>query len=142
MSELLSALEEISRRFRDAFQQTDFSDVDLNRREFPKNCCHHAVKLLGLHFFENDYGIWQRASGEREKSPGGHLWLVRDSIVVDITADQFADGPGREIVSTNSLWHQQWTWKLLPQAENYYAEVRSSHIYGPLYQRIVSNLDS
>lgn len=42
------------------------------------------------------------------KSSASHAWLQRDQHVVDITADQLADGPCPVVVAENPKWHRSF----------------------------------
>ena len=41
-------LRSLATSFHDAMERTDFSDTGLNLKNFPRECCHHASKLLGI----------------------------------------------------------------------------------------------
>jgi hypothetical protein len=72
-------------------------------RQFPTGACDEASHLLGailakrgqsgfsLVVCRGDYGV--------------HVWLQRQELSVDITADQFPDAPDDVIVALNSDWH-------------------------------------
>jgi hypothetical protein len=39
-----------------------------------------------------------------------HAWLHRDGLIIDITADQFEDGPGAVLIVEDSTWHDAFDW--------------------------------
>ena len=77
------------------------------RRNFPKDCCHHAAALLRLYLFDQGLGLFDKAEGRR---PDGreHVWVRQNDIVIDITADQFDEGQAKVIVTRHSPWHAAW----------------------------------
>ena len=103
----LGAIRNAATRFRSAIEATDFSGYDLNLYKFPKDCCHHAAALLRLYLFDQDLGLFDKAEGQR---PDGrqHVWLRREDILIDITADQFDEGEAKVIVTRHSPWHAAW----------------------------------
>ena len=83
-----------------------------NLKQFPKDCCDHASRLLLLHFEDNGVNVngfeWIVADLTGDDLQR-HVWLESNGIIVDITADQFA---GRYpiklepvIVARHSVWH-------------------------------------
>lgn len=86
----------------------DFSD-DGNLEGFPKECCHHAAKLLGIRLQGLGYSGFcvihahHEADVRRE-----HAWLCSQDLIIDITADQFGDDIPAVIVTRDSAWHRQW----------------------------------
>ena len=78
--------------------------------KFPVGACGDAALLLGAYLADNQIGGFQYICGERGSHADGtwtsHAWLARRDLIVDITADQFSDGPGPIVVAKKSLWHE------------------------------------
>lgn len=77
---------------------------------FPRGACGDTTLVLGALLMDAGFDGFEYTSGERGSQEDGtyssHAWLQRSDLVVDITADQFVDGPGAIIVVENSAWHQ------------------------------------
>lgn len=102
-------IRQIASAFRAAIESTP---LELRRplmESFPVGACGVSSALLGAYFEEKDVLGFQWICGVRETSDPGrwetHAWLQRDTLVVDITADQFSDAPDRVIVDDPSEWH-------------------------------------
>jgi hypothetical protein len=76
--------------------------------EFPRECCHHGVKLLALHFSGLGLTGLVQASGERRRTGKCHVWLEHRGVIFDITADQFGKSYRPVIVTRRSRWHEAW----------------------------------
>lgn len=67
--------------------------------------------MLAEYFRTQGFDRFEVVSGERRKGKGplrrwtSHAWLEGYGLVVDITADQFADVSTKVIVVTGSAWH-------------------------------------
>jgi hypothetical protein len=133
--------------FRRAIEQTDFSDTTLNLANFPRQCCHHACKLLWIYLYENGItGLTQVVGKGPENATDQHLWLDRDGLFIDITADQFTGIDDKVIVCRDSNWHSQLNPRPStggPQNEpdSYYARMKSFYeSNGGIYSRILQNV--
>jgi len=85
---------------------------------FPGGTCGDTSLVLGAFLADAGFGGFEYVSGEGERREEdgicpSHAWLQRDQLVVDITADQFADGPGPVVVAENPEWHHRFRvmWK-------------------------------
>lgn len=74
--------------------------------DFPRGCCGDTCYLLATYLSRLGLGCFRYVNGWRNGF--SHGWLVQDEVIIDITADQFEDGPGRVIVSNDSAWHQHF----------------------------------
>lgn len=92
-------------RFRKALEHGGSRWVGFAR--FPLGACGDASELLGQYLADSGLGEWTYVSGMRDGST--HAWIERDGVVVDITADQFADVTSPCIVTRSSQWHERWT---------------------------------
>ncbi|WP_052707727.1 hypothetical protein [Streptomyces rubellomurinus] len=108
---------DLAQRFRSALE-TEATQLAarngalIGLREFPIGACLDASLLLAEYLREHDQGSWRCLAGERlfrPAQPESHAWVERDGLVVDITADQFADSPGPAVwVTRNNAWHAQF----------------------------------
>ena len=121
----ISRLEKESRFFRHAIEryQDDYPDEVLVsdpariNSKFPHDCCKSASWMLGHHLSNNGFENIQYANGHRSEE--SHGWLEIEGVIVDITADQFADEDRPVIVarSDESGFHaemerqQRFPWK-------------------------------
>jgi hypothetical protein len=80
---------------------------------FPNGACGPVTRLLGTFLQEKDLGASDYICGERwieqRKSTQTHAWLQKKSLIIDITADQFAgEITDPVIITDNSIWHLQF----------------------------------
>jgi hypothetical protein len=75
---------------------------------FPRGCCGDVASLLAAYLKDQGLGIFAQVSGVRESDGASHAWLERDGLVIDCTADQFHDGGGRPMVTSNRSWYHQF----------------------------------
>src|SRR5437764_756395 len=102
-------LREMAARFRQAIEAVPHVDRPIALQSFPRGSCGDASLLLGAYLVDNDITGFEYVCGERgDKSRDtwtSHGWLRNGTCVVDITADQFADGPSGIVVADPSTWH-------------------------------------
>lgn len=88
--------------------------LPIGLNEFPCGACSDTSLLLGTLLADHGVVGFEHICGTRGCHEDGswtsHAWLHRNGLIVDITADQFDDGPGPIIVSENSAWHQAFDW--------------------------------
>jgi hypothetical protein len=109
MSNLLRRLDnlgELARRFRGALENCDQTKLPVGLQAFPSGACADASLLLAKYLQEKGEGKAEYVSGNDGNQT--HAWLELDSIIIDITADQFNRSIDPVIVSTNSTWHQRF----------------------------------
>ncbi len=98
--------------FRNAIERTDKRKLFLTLQNFPHGSCGDAVLLLGHYLKNNDFGKIDYMLGERETETNdgfrSHAWLQRESLVIDITADQFEDFKEPVFVQSDSQWHEEF----------------------------------
>ncbi len=80
---------------------------------FPRKWCSAASNLLILLLSDSvDLTGALKANGQRRDASGepeNHYWVVVDSLIVDITGDQFPDFPHAPVlVSADDRWHAQF----------------------------------
>ena len=97
-------LAELAARFRAAIIKADPATLPLvTLQNFPRGACGDAILLLAKYLQENKCGDFYYVLGEREDH--SHAWLQRDSLIIDITADQFEDQKTPVIVTEDHSWH-------------------------------------
>lgn len=103
-------LSRIAHAFRDAFDQTDFSNAHGFLSSFPKGNCNRATLFIGRFLYEEYNLSGYEVCGEREGHDGldSHAWLEIGSTIIDITSDQYDANNPKVIVSSNSDWHKSW----------------------------------
>jgi len=80
---------------------------------FPNGCCGDTCLILGIYLHEVcEFPVLDYVTGARRSRADNalmsHAWLQLDAVIVDITADQFRDGPGPVLVTESSLWHGEF----------------------------------
>ncbi len=100
-------------RVREALERMPQQRRPISLANFPSGSCGDTCLVVGTYLHEVcglplfDYVCGERGS-QVDNSWTSHAWLKKDDLIVDITADQFPDGPGKVIVAEHSLWHQQF----------------------------------
>lgn len=95
--------------FRDAIVRSGGGGL-LSLQNFPNGACGDASILLGQFFADNALGEWFYVNGERATLSGmqSHAWIERNGLVVDITANQFAEIDDPVLVTAEKGWHLQF----------------------------------
>ncbi len=109
MSNDIERIEQLARKMRSAIEAVPRLDLPIGLSDFPSAACTDSALLLGAYFIDSEvegfvYVRAERWSDERNTDIS-HAWLARETLVVDITADQFPDGPDSVIVADPSRWH-------------------------------------
>ncbi|MFG0602485.1 hypothetical protein ACF8PL_19075 [Delftia sp. WSY_4] len=138
-------IKELATEFRNAIESLLKNQIPCEMKDFPLGACGDASLLLGAYL--SDQGIlgFKYATGKRKKPKSSaedhHGWLIREGLVVDITADQFADAPAGVIVEHNSSWHQKFKPDLPPSDGDFRNRLCSATAYlAPTYSNILSAL--
>ena len=83
-------------------------------RRFPQGACGDTSLLLGALLADRGVEGFEYICGDRGSHDDGtwtsHAWLHRNGLIIDITADQFEDGPGPVLVVRDSAWHRTFDW--------------------------------
>lgn len=75
-------------KIRAAFECMDRSNLPITFQEFPRGACGDTCEVLAEILQELGYGSSRYVAGCRENG-NSHAWLEWNSIIIDITADQF-----------------------------------------------------
>jgi hypothetical protein len=111
---------------------------------FPVGSCGDACLLLGALFADAGIEGFLYVCGERgtqiDRTWTSHAWLQRGDLIVDITADQFADAPRGIIVEEHSAWHAQFECEEPVDSDfRHWTGIGTYHLYG-LYARVAKPL--
>lgn len=116
----------VAQRLRDSLEDLQRAGQTVSLENFPCGCCADCSLLLGALLADLGCAGFKYICGERGTQDDGtwtsHAWLQRDTLVVDITGDQFVDAPAGVIVAHNSEWHK--TFRIEREQEN--ADFRTS----------------
>ncbi|NOT99971.1 MAG: hypothetical protein HOO95_00125 [Gallionella sp.] len=108
----IKVIEKIAHRMRDSIKAIPREQLPFPMSSFPIGACGDASLLLGAYLVDCGYHNFLYISGERgtytDNSWTSHAWVAKGELVIDITADQFADAPASVIVASPSAWHQQF----------------------------------
>jgi len=99
---------------------------------FPKDCCGHASVLLALYLSDSGFAdVRYVYNGRRGLSiDDSHAWVEVGRIIVDITADQFADNPSPVIATEERSWHS-----------GFYGEQHRLEILGDFAEEVKQNYE-
>lgn len=110
MSIDLTKIEDMANRMRTAIESIPPKERLERMRDFPKHEGGDAALLMGAYLIDMGFEGFVRVTGRRgakeRMNRAPHHWLARESLVVDITADQFWDNPQPVIVADPSRWHR------------------------------------
>ena len=98
-------IREHAKRFRLCLEELE-SELGHPFLTFPAGSCGDSSKLLGQWLTEHGARRLMYIVGER--SGKSHVWLETNEIVIDITADQYDDGPGPVYVGKDRSFHEQF----------------------------------
>lgn len=105
----IERLTRVALAMRRAIEAIRPADLPLPMSNFPAGACGDACLLLGTYLAECGQIGFHYICGERglrqDNTWTSHAWLSREGLIIDITADQFADAPGGVIIQRNSEWH-------------------------------------
>lgn len=99
----MNPVRDAATRFRTALEQGGLGLHSL--RNFPIGSCGDTSEMLGQYLSDSGLGTWSYRCGIERDLFVSHAWVERCGLIVDITADQFADISERVIVTTDRTWH-------------------------------------
>lgn len=116
--------------------------IEPELRNFPGGSCEIASALLGLHLVDLGYSDLLMQKGERpipgDINPQNHCWLVlKNQIIIDITADQFDDCDDKVIVTLQSNFHNTFNKNYNKQITYNCLSRPGSEGYSEFYQSLI-----
>lgn len=130
--------------FRYALENMPFQELPIGLHKFPHGCCGDATLLLGTYLIQKGYAPFYYMLGKRDNSMdenlSSHAWLEQNGIIVDITSDQFTDGPGKCIVCHDSNWHASFAGMPQHVADYRIFNLRTFAILEAAYKAICFNI--
>ena len=121
---------------------TDFSYVDVELQNFPAGACEVSSVILGLYLKENfDIEIVQsvgkRTDPRDKNSHNNHVWLTMDdTVLIDITGDQFEDFSPKVFVGKHSEFHNQFKIYDIRPVDFSYLVRRGSEGYEKVFKEV------
>ena len=100
----MEIIEKLATGFREAIDDLDRVFLPFEMKNFPHGCCGDASMLLGTYL--EDHGIKSLIYVCGMRGERSHAWLESDGLIIDITADQFAECNESVIVVKDSEWHR------------------------------------
>ena len=105
-------VERLAWRMRNTIDALPRQELPIPMSNFPKGACGDGSLLLGAFLVDSGFSGFEYVSAERgsheNETWASHGWLAKGDLVVDITADQFPDGPAKVVVAEPSIWHSQF----------------------------------
>ena len=108
----ITLIRRLAHEMREGIESIPRDKLPIGMANFPRGACGDASMLLGAYLTDNGVEGFEYVKGSRgdpsDNSWTAHSWLSCGPLVLDITADQFADAPSKVIVTAPSVWHQQF----------------------------------
>jgi len=140
----LLKIKKAATKFRNAIESCSYS-LGISFEAFPKGTCGDVAPLLGTYLNDLGYGEFQYMLGDygsrKDNSWSSHAWIQSNSLVVDITADQFPDINEKIIVSKTSYWHKQLNGKAQHKANIEIYDQLTALKLRKMYKMILDNID-
>jgi hypothetical protein len=134
----MDKLHALASAFRRAILSCDPKALPTRPLDFPRGTCGEATLLLAKYLEEQGCGRFNYVLGQRDNK--SHAWLQRGDLIVDITADQFADQPASVIVTAESPWHRGFAGEIQHVADFTTYDKRTVTSLGNMYQVITKQI--
>ena len=121
--------------FRAAIDACDKSKLSIPFAAFPRGACGDSSILLARYLKESGMGNFDYVSGWRNGA--SHAWLEQGETIIDITGDQFEDGPGTVYVGRKTCFYSSFDRESRHKADADYDEQMMVAL-DACYQEIVS----
>lgn len=110
----LQRITDIAKALRETILLTPRAKRPIGLLEFPLGSCGDTVLLLGTFLSQAGFGEFSYVSAGREdiekKAWETHAWIEQDSLIIDITADQFPEKKNDAVIVTKeSSWHDSFS---------------------------------
>lgn len=137
-------IKQAAKEFRSAIEKCSHH-LGISFETFPKGSCGDVAVLLGTYLNNLGYGEFQYMLGDygsrEDNSWSSHAWIQSNSLVVDITADQFSEVDVKIIVSTTSFWHRLLKGKAQHKADIEIYDQATKLKLKKMYKTILDNID-
>ncbi len=97
----------IAQLFRKSIENINLDNAPGFLPHFPSGCCSWATLFLG-NCLKNEFGLKPKRFCGAMYNGSSHEWIVLDSVIIDITSDQYEDSNKSIIVSEKSKWHEKF----------------------------------
>lgn len=94
--------------FRTALLSSQIDKLMITLNKFPLGACGDASYLLAKYLESNGCGSFEYVKGARDMDDYSHVWLEKNGLIVDITADQYDGQENSVLVTTDRSWHAQF----------------------------------
>jgi hypothetical protein len=94
-------------KIRAAFEQMDKTNLPITFRNFPRGACGDTCEVLAEILKEFGHGNFRYVAGRR-KNGNCHAWLQCNSVIVDITSDQFDEISDPIYIGPINDWYQSF----------------------------------
>ncbi|GJA20887.1 hypothetical protein [Aeromonas caviae] len=94
-------------KIRAAFERLDKTNLPVTFRNFPRGACGDTCEVLAEILKDLGHGTFRYVAGRRENG-NSHAWLQYDSVIVDITADQFDEISEPVYLGPLNSWYQSF----------------------------------
>ncbi|RSC20992.1 hypothetical protein EFR00_00415 [Rhizobium sophoriradicis] len=135
----MEQLEILARRFRDAIEQAPADQLPVTMQNFPTGACGDATLLLGHYLKAQGLDAFDYVLGERDDH--SHAWVQQGDIIIDITADQFAEIDRPIIVTANPDWHNEFKAEVLHEADFTIYDAYTAATLAAAYHTILQHME-
>lgn len=107
-------IQKLANHFRLAIEACPKGQLPITFKSFPRGSCGDTSLILGAWLEDNEYPEFEYTLGTISKSSGqlsSHAWLEKNSLIVDITADQFDLGMPSVYVGLPNDFYNRYTVK-------------------------------
>ena len=94
-------------RIREAFEQIDKTNITVGFEQFPYGSCGDTCEVLAEILGELGYGSFRYICGVNDAGQS-HAWLKQESIIIDITADQFENIDESVYLGVSNEWYDSF----------------------------------
>lgn len=144
----LERIRSLAARFRAAIERCDRQTLPVGFEQFPRGSCGDAALLLGTYLAAQGLGGFEYVSGSRGRRDidpptwQSHAWLRQGMVIVDITADQFAEVAEAVLVTTTSSWHETFSQQVQHAADYCLFDDGTRTTLGAAYRLICSHCEN
>jgi len=132
----------LAQTFRGAIERCDRAKLPITFSNFPRGSCGDAALLLGRFLKDRGFGDSDYVLGWRgdHESGSSHAWLQIGDLIIDITADQFADMDQPVIVQESSTWHAAFNGEVQNEGDYRIYDDHTVQVLGAAYARVIARL--